>query len=167
MLLRVADFLIFPLQFFFFFFCLLSLLFATFVCHWAAHIAVAVVINGPTKAEDVSRWWWWWRWYDDSATASAWLAWLTCLACHLNGIYAAKPGPECPSPACCRRHSTGFSCIFQHQLSNSNSNCDCKSNALSSIAAQLQQQLAKWSMLQGKEAKGVNAAKLRRRSTKP
>lgn len=32
----------------------LSLLFATFVCHWAAHIAVAVVINGPTKAEDVS-----------------------------------------------------------------------------------------------------------------
>lgn len=55
MLLRVADFLIFPLQFFFFFFCLLSLLFATFVCHWAAHIAVAVVINGPTKAEDVSR----------------------------------------------------------------------------------------------------------------
>lgn len=55
MLLRVADFLIFPLQYFPLLFLLFFCCFATFVCHWAAHIAVAVVINGPTKAEDVSR----------------------------------------------------------------------------------------------------------------
>lgn len=85
------------------------------MCHWAAHIAaaaaVAVVINGPTKAKDVSC--------DDAdddehdttlvglSGSGSGLAWL---ACHLNGIYAAKPG-ECPSPAChCLRHSLDWIC---------------------------------------------------------
>lgn len=46
MLLRAVDFEIFPL------FIIFVLQVATFVCHWAAHIAVFVDINGPTKAED-------------------------------------------------------------------------------------------------------------------
>lgn len=140
-----------------FFFCFLSLLFATFVCHWAAHIAVAVVINGPTKAEDVSWWWWWWRWY-----CLLGLADLPGLPFKWNLCSQARPQPalhwlwlHLPTPTSTRTPTATASLTLCHQspLSSSWPNEAC-------CKASRQRR-------GGSGATLVNAAKLRRRSTKP